>query len=206
MNSIARTTIFAVLFFAAVGGAVAYEVMSSPYVTQTRIPIEQPVPFSHKHHVAGAGIDCRYCHSTVEKAAFAGMPTTQTCMTCHSVIWNESPMLEKVRESARTGEPIIWTRVHDLPDFVYFDHSIHVAKGVGCESCHGDVSKMPIAWREKTLQMDWCLDCHRNPENFVRPTSDITKVYTSGHPFKEGHELVMKYGVRPSTDCSICHR
>jgi hypothetical protein len=137
------------------------------------VPLEQPVPFSHKHHVGDDGIDCRYCHTSVEKSAFAGIPPTEICMTCHSQIWTDSPNLEPVRESFRTGRPVVWERVHDLPDFVFFNHSIHLKKGVSCVSCHGRIDEMPITWKSKPLSMRWCLECHRNPEPNLRPREHL---------------------------------
>src|SRR5437660_2869412 len=134
---------------------------------------EQPVQLSHKHHVGDDGIDCRYCHTSVEKSAFAGVPPTETCMTCHSQIWTESPLLAPVRESYRTGRPIQWQRVHDLPDFVYFNHSIHIKKGIGCVSCHGRIDEMPITRKHQTLSMRWCLSCHRSPEKNMRPHEKV---------------------------------
>ena len=145
------------------------EFQRSPYVTRQHIAPEQPVPFSHQHHAAGLGLDCRYCHTSVENSNFAGIPPTRTCMNCHAQIWTNAPMLEPVRESFRTGKNLVWIRVHDLPDYVYFDHSIHVAKGVGCRSCHGEVDRMPLMWEENSLQMEWCLNCHRNPDKYLRP-------------------------------------
>lgn len=147
----------------------------SAYMTRADVVRDQPVPFSHAHHVAGLGIDCRYCHTSVEKSSIAGMPSTETCMGCHSQIWRDSPLLEPVRDSYRTGKPLAWTRVHDLPDFVYFNHSIHVAKGVACQSCHGDVDRMPLMRQVTPLHMDWCLDCHRHPEQAVREKGDVFK-------------------------------
>src|SRR5439155_22394064 len=157
------------------------------------------------------GIDCRYCHTSVEKAAFAGIPPTKTCMNCHSQIWAQSPYLEPVRESFRTDKSLEWTRVNDLPDFVYFDHSIHVNKGVGCETCHGRVDQMPLTWKANDLHMAWCLDCHRHPENFLRPKD---QVFTMGWqpPTDQrtlGRQLVEQYHIEPAfklTNCSICHR
>src|ERR1043166_5233782 len=148
----------------------------SSWATQAGVAREQPVPFSHAHHVGDCGIDCRYCHTTVETSAFANIPPTKTCMNCHSQIWNTSPTLEPVRESFRTDRSIAWTRVHDLPDFVYFNHSIHVHKGVGCTTCHGQVDRMPLMWQEQSLQMEWCLECHRNPEYYVRPREAVFRV------------------------------
>ena len=145
------------------------QLQRSPYVTNQRIAPDQPVPFSHQHHVAGLGLDCRYCHTTVEESSFAGIPPTKTCMNCHAQIWTNAALLEPVRASFRTGQSLQWTRVHDLPDFVYFNHSIHVNKGIGCSTCHGQVDRMPLMWQEGSLQMEWCLNCHRAPEKFLRP-------------------------------------
>jgi ferredoxin len=177
-------------------------------MTEVRVIREQPVPFSHKHHVSGLGIDCRYCHTSVETSSFAGIPPTATCMTCHSEIWTGSPMLEPVRASLRTNEPLRWTRVHDLPDFVYFDHSIHLAKGIGCSTCHGRVDQMPITWRENSLLMEWCLNCHRQPEQYVRPRSAVFQMDWVAPPnqLEAGRELVQTYHIRKLTDCYICHR
>ncbi|MBN97794.1 MAG: cytochrome C [Gemmatimonadetes bacterium] len=180
------------------------------YVSQVNVPRDQPVPFSHKHHVTGMGIDCRYCHTTVEKTAFAGIPPTETCMSCHSQIWTEAPILEPVRASFRDNVPIEWTRVHDLPDFVYFDHSIHINKGIGCQPCHGQVDQMPLMWKENTLNMEWCLECHRAPEKFIRPREQVFNMTWTAPDDQEklGKQLVEEYQVKKVqlTDCSICHR
>ena len=185
------------------------------YSTRAMQAREQPVPFSHAHHVGGLGLDCRYCHTTVETSSFANIPPTKTCMNCHSGIWLTSPTLEPVRASFRTGASIRWTRVHDLPDFVYFNHSIHVNKGIGCESCHGRVDRMPLTWQENSLQMEWCLDCHRHPEKHVRPREFITTMgYQPGVPSgpdqeEMGRRLVKEYQIqdaRTLTSCSTCHR
>jgi hypothetical protein len=183
----------------------------SSYATQTFVAREQPVPFSHAHHVGGLGVDCRYCHTSVEKSAVAGIPPTKTCINCHSQIWNTSPTLEPVRESFRTNNSIPWTKVHDLPDFAYFNHSIHVNKGVGCETCHGRVDTMPLVWQQSSLQMEWCLECHRHPERFVRPRSEVFKM---GYVPQEdqitmGRRLVEEYKIQSPqnlTSCSTCHR
>ena len=209
-NVIAKLSIVALALGVPTAGVAAYFTNMS-YATQQRVPREQPVEFSHKHHVGDDGIDCRYCHSSVDKADFAGMPSTHTCMTCHSQIWNDSPLLEPVRESFRTGKPIQWTRVHDLPDFTYFSHSIHVKKGVGCVSCHGRVDQMPIVWKEKPLTMEWCLDCHRKPEKGVRPREYVFDVSREPKASETqiGRELVKKYHVLSThqlTNCSTCHR
>src|SRR5688572_29120778 len=175
-NTVSRVSIFGGLFV--VGGLLWLmgAVNRSPYVTGQNVVIDQPVPFSHAHHVAGLGIDCRYCHSTVEVAASAGMPSTKVCMSCHSQIWVDSPLLEAVRESYRDDVSIPWVRVHDLPDFAYFHHSIHLATGIGCSSCHGRVDRMPLMWRENTLNMEWCIACHRAPERHVRPRADLFRM------------------------------
>jgi hypothetical protein len=168
-NSLARFSILAVVFIlVAIGGALS-ELQRSSYVTRQNEARVQTPPFSHQHHVGGLGIDCRYCHTSVEQSNFAGIPPTKTCMNCHSQIWTNAPMLEPVRESFRSGKSLKWERVHDLPEFVYFDHSIHVNKGVGCNTCHGDVDNMPLMLQANSLLMEWCLDCHRAPEKYIRP-------------------------------------
>ena len=180
------------------------------YVSGVNVPLDQPVPFSHLHHVTGVGLDCRYCHTTVEEGAFAGIPPTETCMTCHSQLWTEAPMLAPVRASFRDEEPLQWTRVHDLPDFVYFDHSIHVSRGIGCETCHGPVDEMPLVWKENTLNMEWCLECHRHPEKFMRPVDEVFNMSWEPPPEREelGRELMAQHQVEPAllTDCAVCHR
>ncbi len=180
------------------------------YVSMVDVAIDQPVHFSHKHHVTGMGIDCRYCHTTVEVSAFAGVPPTETCMTCHSQIWTEAPILEPVRASFRDNKPIEWNRVHDLPDFVYFNHSIHVNQGIGCQSCHGQVDQMPLMMKAHTLNMEWCLDCHRDPAQFIRPRDQVFNMNYEYPATQEtlGKSLVADYDVQTSqlTNCSICHR
>ena len=225
-NTIAKASIFGALFVIGGGLALALEMTRSPYVTRVNVPLEQPVQFSHEHHVTGLGIDCRYCHVSVETAAYAGMPATKTCMTCHSQIWTNAPLLEPVRASWRDDRPLQWNRVHDLPDFVQFNHSIHVQKGIGCYSCHGDVAGMPLMWKVHSLQMEWCLDCHRAPEKYIRPRDKIFEMKEWLPPdgrdrIEVGKELVEKYLVRsqmiadphkgleatPSQlmNCSACH-
>jgi len=185
-----------------------YWIAESPYETRQDVPREQPVPFSHEHHVNGLGIDCRYCHTTVETSSFANIPATKICMNCHSQMWAVSPELEPVRESYRTGRSIQWTRVHDLPDFVYFDHSIHVHQGIGCSTCHGRVDKMPLTWQAQSLRMEWCLNCHRNPERYVRPRDQVFDMAYEPPADQAtlGKKLVAQYGVRSLTSCSTCHR
>jgi hypothetical protein len=154
------------------GGIIVWAMLAfarSPYMTNQDVTIEQPVPFSHQHHVADIGIDCRYCHQTVETSARAGVPSTQVCMNCHRQLWNQTEILAPVRNSFRNGKPLQWNRVHDLPDYVYFNHSIHIHKGIGCYSCHGDVSEMALTRRAQPLTMQWCLECHRDPQQHVRP-------------------------------------
>ena len=207
-NTIARVSIFGAVFFIAGLLAVFGEVSRSSWMTDARVAREQPIQFSHERHVAGNGIDCRYCHTSVEESAFAGIPPTKTCMNCHSQIFANSPYLEPVRASFTTGKPIQWTRVNDLPDFVYFDHSIHVNKGVGCTTCHGPVDRMPLMWQEHSLQMEWCLDCHRNPEQYVRPRDAVFRVdYRPPSNQRElGASLVAEYQIQKLTSCSTCHR
>ncbi len=207
-NAFVKTSLIATVVI--VGGLAAglFALNRSAYNTNVGVPREQPVPFSHKHHVQGIGIDCRYCHTSVEKAASAGIPATETCMSCHSQIWSDSPMLEPVRESYRSGKSLEWTRVHDLPQYVYFNHSIHVNKGMGCTACHGQVDQMPLMWQENTLFMEWCLDCHRAPEKFIRPKDKVFAMdYKPAEPQEVlGARLVSEYKVRKLTDCAVCHR
>ena len=210
-NTFARITIFGAVFIVAFVTWVFAELDRSAYATRAMQPREQPVPFSHAHHVGGLGVDCRYCHTTVETSNFANIPPTKTCMNCHSQIWNNSPTLEPVRASFRTGQSLRWVRVHDLPDFVYFNHSIHINKGVGCETCHGRVDRMPLTWQQHSLQMEWCLDCHRHPEKYVRPREFVTTMgyQPPGDQEETGRRLVAEYHIqdaRALTSCSTCHR
>lgn len=180
----------------------------SGYVTQEGVMREQPLQFSHKHHAAELGIDCRYCHTQVESAAYAGIPPVATCMNCHSRIWADSPFLEPIRESWRTGRSIEWVKVYDLPDFVYFNHGAHVRKGVGCVSCHGRVDEMNQLWQASSLRMEWCIDCHRYPERHVRPRERVFDLVWTP-PVDQvtlGAELVREYDIRPRVDCTTCHR
>jgi hypothetical protein len=210
-NTLSKLSLAGLLI--AVGSLIftAILVARSNYVTRAHEYVEQPVQFSHLHHVKDDGIDCRYCHTSVETSPFAGIPPTKTCMNCHSQIWNQAPILEPIRASFREDKPVRWVRVHDLPDFVYFNHSIHVKKGMGCETCHGRIDEMPLTLQENTLQMEWCLNCHRNPEQYVRPRAEI---YTMGYkpPVPQsvmGPQLMKEYGIPPAganTSCSTCHR
>jgi hypothetical protein len=223
-NTIARATIIGTFLLVGFGFWVIAQVQRSPYTNYVGVARVQPVPFSHQHHVSGLGIDCRYCHTTVEVSSFAGIPPTKTCMNCHSEIWTNAPMLEPIRESFRTGQSIQWVRANDLPDYVYFDHSIHINKGVGCNDCHGPVQRMPLMYAANTLQMEWCLNCHREPEKFLRPRDQVfnmnyqqpgrfNPITLDNHQFTDqislGNYLKQKYhlrSVQDITSCSTCHR
>jgi len=172
-NALARMSLVLTGLMVIALGVTLDELQRSPWVTRQGQRPDQPVPFSHKHHVQGLGLQCQYCHTTVEKSSYAGIPPTKTCINCHAQIWTNAQLLEPVRASWATGQSLAWTKVHDLPDFVYFSHEIHVNKGIGCSSCHGRVDQMPLMYAQNTLQMEWCLDCHRNPAKNVRPTSQI---------------------------------
>ena len=205
-NTLAKVSIVGVLLLAAGTIGLIMVLGRSSYVTRAQEYIEQPIQFSHLHHVGDDGIDCRYCHTTVETSSFAGIPPTKTCMNCHSQLWANSPILEPVRASFRDDTSLRWIRVHDLPDFVYFNHSIHVKKGVGCESCHGRVDQMPLMLQQNSLQMEWCLNCHRDPAPNIRPREFITTMgYRPSDP-GEGARLMTEYAVQPRTTCSTCHR
>jgi hypothetical protein len=207
-NIYSRLSILAVLvIIGALGGTVAL-LNWSGYNSGQSVVVEQPIQFSHAHHVGGMGIDCRYCHTSVEESSFANIPPTKTCMNCHSQIWNTAPILEPVRASFRDNTPLQWTRVHDLPDFVYFNHSIHVKQGVGCSTCHGPVDRMPLVYQEADLTMAWCLDCHRNPAQYVRPRDQVYNMAWQPDP-ELGVRLVKEYrisSVEQLTSCSTCHR
>jgi hypothetical protein len=205
-----RLGLAAVLLSFLAGIGLVWAVPRSDYYTGVAMQRRQEVPFSHQHHVAGLGIDCRYCHDKVETSATAGIPPTYTCMTCHSQIWTNAPMLAPVRESLATGKPLRWRRVHDLPDYVYFNHSIHVAKGVGCETCHGRIDQMRLTAKAEPLTMGWCLDCHRDPAPNLRPRDRVFDIgwQPAGDRRATGERLMREYGVRTAglTDCSTCHR
>jgi len=205
-NTFSRATIFGAVFFIGfvlwlIGG-----IVRSPYFTNQGIEREQPVPFSHQHHVAGLGIDCRYCHTSVETSNFAGIPPTQTCMNCHAQIWTSAEMLAPVRASFANNTPLQWSRVHRLPDFVHFNHSIHVYKGVGCATCHGRIDKMNLTYQASPLTMAWCLDCHRNPEKYVRQRNQVFNMaYVTNDQAEIGPRLVKEYRIQKLTSCSTCH-
>jgi hypothetical protein len=191
------------------GVAMIYMYLRSPAYTGTQDPVEQPVQFDHRHHTQDDGIDCRYCHSTVEHAPSAGMPSSATCMGCHAQIWGHSAELTPVREAYFTGRPVEWVRVHKLPDFVYFNHAIHVNKGVGCATCHGRIDEMPAVTQYAPLTMGWCLGCHREPDRNLRPRDQITNMVW--HPPEDdgavlGKTLRADYRLAPRTGCTTCHR
>ena len=223
-NTLSRLTIYGAIFVVSALAWAGSELQRSPYWTAQGEARVQTPPFSHAHHVGGLGIDCRYCHTSVETSNFAGIPPTKTCMNCHAQIWTNAPMLEPVRESFRTGKSLEWIRINDLPDFVYFDHSIHINKGVGCETCHGPVDRMPLMYQAHSLQMEWCLDCHRAPDKYLRPKDQVfnmqyvapggqQKVVFQGKTYADqrelGRDLIKLYGIRSPNDitsCSTCHR
>lgn len=212
-NNIAKGSIASVVVLIGVASLVLAGVNRSDYYFNQNVDRPQPVQFSHKHHVGDEGFDCRYCHTSVETSASAGIPPTKTCMNCHTQIWSDSPYLEPVRESWRTGKPIVWTRVHNVPGFAYFNHSIHVNKGVGCSTCHGRIDLMPLVYQQNTLQMGWCLQCHRQPERYLRPKEQIYNMEwqpenTTDEQIKKGLELKAQYKVasaRVLTSCATCH-
>ena len=210
-NNIARISMVLAVVLAGTGFYAFTQIARSSYLTNQFLERQQPVQFSHKHHVGDDGIDCRYCHQTVETTATAGMPSTQTCMNCHSQIWADSPYLEPVRASFRENKPIEWERVHDMPEYTYFNHSIHVAKGVGCSTCHGQIDNMPSVYQAQTLQMEWCIACHRDPAQFIRPKSEIYNMQWQDRDLdaQERSQLKLDYKIRSKellTSCSTCHR
>jgi len=210
-NSIAKLSIAVTVLLLGGLGWLGLETFRSPYVTHQGEIHEQPVVFSHEHHVAGLGLDCRYCHTSVEKSNFAGMPPSATCMNCHRLIWTNADLLAPVRQSYATNTPLRWTRVHDLPDFVYFNHSIHVAKGMGCVTCHGEVDTMPLLYEHEPLTMEWCLDCHRNPGKNVRPRAEVYNLHWQppADPLRATAmraALIKEYKLQSLTSCSTCHR
>jgi hypothetical protein len=203
------------LVFAGVvgGGLFGTGFARSSYLTRRGWPVEQPVPFSHKHHAGDLGIDCRYCHADVERGRYAGLPASHVCMTCHSQLWTGAPMLAPVRASFATNTPIPWKRVSALPGYVYFDHHIHIARGVPCVQCHGRMDEMPLAWRAKPFQMRFCIDCHRDPAPHLRPPDQVTRMDWSGWDKVPAHrafgeQAMKRFHIQPArlTDCSTCHR
>lgn len=210
-NTISRASIVGVVVIIGLLGWGIYAVNQSAYFTNIHVARQQPVPFSHKHHVTDDGIDCRYCHTTVEKSSYAGMPTTHTCMSCHSKLWLNAAVLEPVRASYAQDVSLAWTRVNSEPDFVYFDHSIHINKGIGCTTCHGPIGEMPLTYRNETLYMRWCIDCHNHPERNIRPRDQVfnPSYMPPANQLELGRKLVAEYHVKPAsliTDCYTCHR
>src|ERR1700682_4669140 len=223
-NTISRATIYGAVFLVAALLWAVLELQRSPYITYAKVARPQPVPFSHQHHVTGLGIDCRYCHTSVETSSFAGIPPTKTCINCHAQIWTNAAYLEPVRESFRSGRSLQWTRVNQVPNYVYFNHSIHINKGVGCNNCHGPVDQMPLMYQYASLQMEFCLDCHRNTEKYLRPREQVFNmryeqpsegepVLVSGKSYSDqeslGNALKQQYKVRSVQDitsCNTCHR
>lgn len=191
---------------------VAAGYVDSNYLTQVGWVKDQPVPFSHQHHAGGLGIDCRYCHTAVETSARAGLPATHICMTCHSQLWTGAPALAPVRQSLATGRPIHWNRVAQLPDYVQFNHAIHIDRGVPCVTCHGRIDAMPLTWRAEPFQMQWCLSCHRDPAPHLRPREMVTRMDWSDWPEAKarryGTRMMKVHGIDPSLldNCELCHR
>ncbi len=211
-NNIAKISLVVIVLLGGLVGYIVTQVARSPYITGQNLEKQQPVQFSHKHHVGDDGIDCRYCHTSVETSSSAGMPPTQTCMNCHSQIWSDSQYLEIVRASYRDNKSIQWEKVHDLPEYVYFNHSIHVAKGVGCSTCHGQINNMPSVYQNASLQMEWCLSCHREPEKFIRPKEEIYNMDWQPDSISPEQRIALRtetYKIRSKemiTSCSTCHR
>lgn len=207
-NLIAKATIVVALVGLIALIAVGFVVFQTPKLTNAGKAPDQPVPFLHSVHVASLGIDCRYCHTGVETSSYAGIPPTSTCMNCHSQVLADNPTLAPVRDSFATGKPLVWAKVYNLPKFVYFDHSIHVAKGVGCETCHGRVDQMGLMQQVQPLQMTWCLQCHRNPAQYVRPKDAVTVMGWQPPADRNalGQQLVKDYHISSKTSCSTCHR
>lgn len=210
-NALARMSLAGVLALVVFVGWMVFTLMRSSWATKQEEYVEQPVQFSHMHHVGGEGIDCRYCHTSVENSSFAGIPPTKTCINCHSQLWTNAPILEPVRASFRDNKNLTWIRVNDLPDFVYFNHQIHIHQGVGCVTCHGQVDKMPLMYQAKSLLMEFCLDCHRAPEKYLRPREEVFNMAyeTPANQLALGLRLKNEYhvaNVEHMTSCSICHR
>lgn len=209
-NAFAKAIIIGFVLLIALILVIAFYLVRSSYVNKVDVAVEQPVQFTHAHHVSGLGIDCRYCHTSVTQSAYAGIPPTHTCMTCHSQIWTEAPILEPVRQSFETGMPIEWNRVHNLGDFVYFNHSIHVDQGVGCVTCHGQVDQMPLIWKAEPLTMEWCLNCHFEPEQYLRPREEVFNMQYQppADQLALGRRLIDEYNINLEvlTNCSTCHR
>ena len=235
-NTLAKVSLALIAVGPLVVIGVASAVSRSPFNTKVNVALDQPVPFSHEHHVNELGINCLYCHTSVEKSAHSNLPATEVCMSCHSQIWTNSPLLEPVRESYINNTPIKWNQLNKVPEFVYFNHSIHVNRGLNCNICHGPVQAMQLAYKGKTFHMAWCLNCHRNPENFVAEKEQVLGLYEKGQKtaaknyagltaeeqallngqdykrtpaeLEHGRQLVKQYGIKTKqlSDCWICHR
>lgn len=210
MNIITKLALVILVLLLGGLGWLGYYVSVSPFVTEVGVAKAQAVPYSHQLHVGQLGLDCRYCHTSVETSNTASIPPTATCMGCHTQVAKDSPDLQLVRDSLQNNQPLEWIRVHDLPDYVYFNHAIHVKQGVGCETCHGRIDQMTVVAKVQTLQMSWCLECHRNPENYIRPRSEV---FTMGWvpPTDQktlGTQLIAENHIQVEhlTDCSVCHR
>jgi hypothetical protein len=223
-NTVALASILGMAFCFPLLAGLLVAINRSPYVTRIDVPLDQPVPFSHAHHVGGLGIDCRYCHVTVETSSYAGIPSTETCMTCHSQVWKDAPVLQPVRDSFFTGSALQWNRVNNVPDFVFFDHSAHVNKGVACRECHGAVEQMPLVSKQKTLFMGWCLECHRHPDGAMGNPADVYRSRPASPDRMHVHSWLQAQNPRSEppraipepatravaierlTDCTACHR
>jgi hypothetical protein len=207
-----RLPLLIVIFLFFVGGAVTSGITYyfTPKYTRVGYAPDQPVPFDHSLHAGQLGLDCRYCHTYVEKSAHSNIPTTETCMNCHSQIQTQSRLLEPVRESLKTGEPVPWVRIHQAPDYVYFDHSVHVSRGISCFSCHGQVNEMNVVKHAETHSMTFCLSCHRAPENHIRPLDEVYNLDWSAGSASEqvaqGLKKVKSWNIKPPQSCSGCHR
>ncbi len=209
----AADTLFRLCLFVAASGVVGIPIammlwVRTPYVTKEDVPVDQPIQFDHRHHVRDEGIDCLYCHYEATRSKYAGVPPTAVCMNCHSQVWQRAGRLEPVRASAFDGQPLHWRRVHQLPEFVYFDHSAHVTHGVGCVECHGRIDLMPEVHAVAPLTMQWCLDCHRDPAARLRPASEITDMeWSPSRPREEiGAEIRAALHIEPPVECTGCHR
>jgi len=210
-DAVLRLWLWALVVIVIVAGVGLNGLAHSNYVGNVGVAPEQPVPFSHKHHSGELGLDCRNCHQQVEAQETAGLPPTHTCMTCHSEIWNQSPMLQPVRDSLANNQPLHWTRINRLPSYVYFNHSIHTTKGIGCSSCHGAVDTMQLTYAAQSFTMEFCLTCHRAPQKFIRPEPEIWNMEWTPPANQQqlGATLVAQHhiaGPARLTDCSTCHR
>lgn len=209
-NAFAKGSVIGIVLLVVVLLGGSYVLIRSPWWTGQHVTINQPVMFSHQHHVGGLGIQCQYCHTSVTKAAYAGMPPTHTCMTCHSQLYTDQPALEPVRRSYATGQPIHWERVNNVADFVYFNHSIHVQKGVGCATCHGQIDQMPLTYKAESLSMGWCLNCHNAPEKYLRPREEVFNMeyQPPADQIALGQRLLQEYHIDKTrlSNCYVCHR